>query len=154
MWRLFCTLGDKLLLDSFGFSSFCWCCLFVCFLVKTHTLLHIQDGVRTGLTLFSRFCPSESRREVKQTKKQTKGAGQKEICVGRLAVVVCKMGSTGAGCVLEDLGGWHLLMFGSQLEAESSPAYPLLSLRWTLSRDSWSKEHVEVLRWPPEIHET
>ena len=41
----------------------------------------------TGLTLFSRFHPSECRREVKKKKKKrkqqkTKGAGQKEIGVG------------------------------------------------------------------------
>ena len=55
-------------------------------MVKTHSLLHIEDGVSTGLTLFSRFHPSECRREVKKKKKKkttkNKGGGQKEICVG------------------------------------------------------------------------
>ena len=34
----------------------------------------------TGLTQFSRFCPSECRREV--NKQTNKGGRQKEICVG------------------------------------------------------------------------
>ena len=48
------------------------------FLVKTHSLLHIEDGVSTGLTLFSRFCPSESRREVENKTKQNKTTTKKK----------------------------------------------------------------------------
>ena len=82
-------------------------------MVKTHSLLHIEDGVSTGLTLFSRFHPSECRREVKKKKKENnkkqRGQGRKRLVWGRLAVVVCKMGSTGAGCVLENLGRWSFV---------------------------------------------
>ena len=78
---------------------------FFFFLFKTHTPLHIRDSLSTGLALFSRFCPSQSRREVK------KSWGQKESWVGifsssDLQEVVHKKWSTGAGCVLENLGGW------------------------------------------------
>lgn len=84
------------MLDSYGFSSF----FFFLFFVKTHTPLHNQDGLSTGLALFSRLCPSQSRREVKKVGARTR------VGWGLLAAVVCKKGSTGAGCVLENLGGW------------------------------------------------
>ena len=54
----------------------------------------------TGLALFSRFCPSQSRREVKKVGARTRAGW------GLLAAVVCKKGSTGAVFDLENLGGW------------------------------------------------
>ena len=74
---------------------------FFFFFLKTYTPLHNQDGLGTGLALFSRFCPSQSRREVKKIGARTR------VGCGLLAAVVCKKGSTGAGFDLENLGGWE-----------------------------------------------
>ena len=73
---------------------------FFFFLVKRHTPLHIQDGLSTGLVLFSRFCPSKSRREVKIV------GARKRVGWGPLAAGVCKKWCTRAGFLLENLGRW------------------------------------------------
>ena len=68
--------------------------------IKTHTPLHNQDGLNTGFSLFSRFCPSQSKIEVKKV------GARMRVGWALLAAVVCKKGSTGAVFDLENLGGW------------------------------------------------
>ena len=69
-----------------SFSVFCWTAVFFLpfFFWLKHTPLHIQDGLSTALALFSTFCPSQSRREVKKT------GARKRVGWGPLAAVVCK----------------------------------------------------------------
>ena len=90
MARFFCTPGNKICKIAVSFLPFF-------FPDKTHTPHHIQDGLNTGLALFSSFCPSQSRREVKKLVSERVGWGP-------LAAVVCQK-FTEAGCVLDNLGG-------------------------------------------------
>ena len=66
-------------------------------------------GVRRHVS--GNLCPTQSALLKKEKIKKKKGGGgsRKRVGWGCLAVVVCKNGSTGAGCILENLGGWSLV---------------------------------------------